>query len=297
VTEIEWLFFVQTSVPPSACPGLGYAEFPNETAPYTENILIDYDEEPVPQDPGLRAKKLNFGSGVVGFTNAPNRAPQADAGEDQLVECGVTTVTIDGSASDDFDPIDRELGLAFAWTGQGIPDGADDYPSFEVAVADLAAGANVFDLTVTDSGTCPGGVLADSDSMTVTVNPDVTGPTIHSVVPEPGLLWPPDHEMIPVTLTVDATDDCGAISCSVVAVTMNDNDEGNGANTFPDWEFDGAPVVLPDSLSLLLRAERSEGGTSVDDTRVYTIDVVCDDEAGNSTAASTEVLVFSDQGG
>ena len=147
------------------------------------------------------------------------------------------------------------------------------------------------------------------DSVTITLNPDLTGPTIHSITPDPATIWPPNHEMVPVTLTVDATDECGDVFCRIVDITHSDLDEngnesGNGANTSPDWLFDGQSVLIPQPINASLRSERTEGNTSVDDTRKYTIRVRCEDEAGNATCDenapetcdAAEVLVFSDQG-
>ena len=91
--------------------------------------------------------------------------------------------------------------------------------------------------------------------------------------------------------------DCAGAN-RVTDVTMNDSDEGNGAGTFPDWLFDPtATVEAPGTLDLELRAERSEGSNSVDDTRIYTVTVECENGAGASATSSVEVTVVSDQGG
>ena len=169
------------------------------------------------------------------------------------MDCGVSTVTIDGSASSDPDPVDQERGLSFEWTsptGSHIPEGFETAAMFDVDVEDLLPGANVYNLKVTDNGVCPGGVMYDdTGTVTIPVDPDVAAPTINSLAPDPALLWPPNHEMIPVTLTVDATDECGDVSCRIVDVMHSDVPEtGNGANTFPDWEYDGEPVLAPGAL-------------------------------------------------
>jgi len=294
VTELEWLFFIVEDIDENDCPGLLYTHDTGPTQPYTDNILTEFEAvvPDLPNDPGLKAQKLDFGSGLVGVTGAPNRPPVADAGEDQSFECGSTaTVTLDGSGSYDFDPIDADQ-LTYSWTGPGAVDDV----TFEVALADLEPGNSIYTLTVTDSGYCPGtGALSDTDSVTITVEGDGGPPAIDSLTASPNSLWPPDHEMIPVTLTVDATDDCEPVSCEITGVTStdptgapDDPDSGNGANTYPDWLVTGP-------LTLDLRAERSEGGDSVDDTRVYTIGVEC--TAGDDTVGSTvTVSVVSDQG-
>ena len=311
ITDIEYFFFVSQLVGAEDCACLLYSTSTEPVTQYSLNITTGYDPDPFPNDPGLRAEKLNLGSSVVAAISCPNRNPFADAGPDQTLECGASSVTIDGSASFDNDPIDQELdALMFSWSGPGIPG---TYPgteaTFDVAVADLEPGENHFDLTVTDTGICPGGILSGMDSVTITLNPDLTGPTIHSITPDPATIWPPNHEMMPVTLTVDATDECGDVFCRIVDITHSDLDEngnesGNGANTSPDWLFDGQSVLIPQPINASLRSERTEGNTSVDDTRKYTIRVRCEDEVGNATCDenapetcdAAEVLVFSDQG-
>jgi hypothetical protein len=86
------------------------------------------------------------------------------------------------------------------------------------------------------------------------------------------------------------------VSCEIVDVTStdpvggpDDPDTGDGGSTFPDWIITGA-------LTVDLRAERSEGGDSVNDTRTYTVFVTCTDAAGNTTPGSVEVGIVSDQG-
>ena len=115
---------------------------------------------------------------------------------------------------------------------------------------------------------------------------------------DPDSLWPPNHQMVPVAVTADVSGGCdGTATCQIVGVESSDPsgapddpDTGDGGGTYPDW-------VVTGPLTVDLRAERSEGGDSVDDARVYTISVVCTDGAGNTVDDFVEVLVVSDQGG
>ena len=121
---------------------------------------------------------------------------------------------------------------------------------------------------------------------TVTVV-DTTPPTIHSVTATPNTLWPPNHQMVPVAVTVDVSDICDAQpTCKIISVTSNEpvNGTGDGA-TSPDWEIVG-------DLAVRLRAERA-GPKSV---RVYTITVRCTDDSGNSSQRTVPVSVVHDQG-
>ena len=302
ITEIEWIFFVVADVLPEDRPGLLFSHETGPAEPYVDNILTGF--EPIvpdlPNDPAVIGRRGDFGSGLVGVTNAPNRPPVAEAGSDQTLECssGTGTVTIDGSASFDDDPIDADT-LTFFWSGSAtIPDGAEDDAMFVVNIADLGVGTHTYTLTVTDSGLFSAeGLLTDSDTVTITVNADDAAPSVDAVVADPVTLWPPNHALVPVTLSVDASDACDpAVSCEIVDVTStdpvggpDDPDTGDGGSTFPDWIITGA-------LTVDLRAERSEGGDSVNDTRIYTVFVTCTDAAGNTTPGSVEVGIVSDQG-
>ncbi len=118
---------------------------------------------------------------------------------------------------------------------------------------------------------------------------DTVPPTINSVSASPDVLWPPNHKMVDVTVTVDCEDICNPEpDCWIVGVTSNEliNGPGDG-NTEPDWElFDDEPLVV------LLRAERAGGGTG----RIYTIHIECMDASGNIAEAIVDVIVPHDQG-
>lgn len=121
---------------------------------------------------------------------------------------------------------------------------------------------------------------SDTETFNVTVV-DTTAPVIISVTATPDSLWPPDHKMYPVTVSVVAIDTVDAtLTSTIISVSSSQpvNDEGDG-NTSPDWEIKGP-------LTVDLRAERSG---NID--RIYTITVQTTDESGNSTTATTEVRV------
>jgi hypothetical protein len=136
--------------------------------------------------------------------------------------------------------------------------------------------------------------LSATCSFTVTVT-DTVPPSIASTVASPDSLWPPNHKLVPITITASATDNCNpAPSCRIVSVTANEPVLGPGSgNTDPDWVItDPGPKVSPAALGVELRAERAGGGTG----RVYRIDTTCADTSGNATAAATTVTVPHDQG-
>jgi hypothetical protein len=104
------------------------------------------------------------------------------------------------------------------------------------------------------------------------------------VATTPHVLWPPFGQMVPVNVTVSATDLGGTPACTITRVA---SDEPVRRVFFgrpqPDWQITGP-------LSLRLRAERDGFG----DGRVYTITVTCTDPSGNRSNATGTVLVPHD---
>jgi hypothetical protein len=109
----------------------------------------------------------------------------------------------------------------------------------------------------------------------VIVEADATAPVILSVRPSEALLWPPNHQLVPITVTVEAFDpDGGPIDARIVNVSSNQPVDGDF-----DWRLTGA-------LTLDLRAER-DGGSD----RIYTIEVEVVDGNSNATRGTCEVRV------
>lgn len=129
------------------------------------------------------------------------------------------------------------------------------------------------------------GNLSSCDQVITVV--DTTAPIISSMSVSPEVLWPPNHKMRPVTVEVDALDNCDPKpGCKVTSVSSNEPVDGLGdGNTAPDWEITG-------DLTVNLRAERSGNGNG----RVYTLTVECTDACGNSSTRTTEVTVPHDKG-
>jgi hypothetical protein len=198
----------------------------------------------------------------------------ARAGPDQVVECSghhATAVTLDGSSTDaDGNPVTLE------WRGVfGTVTGAQP-------TVTLPMGRHEVTLVARDAF---GGTSTDVVVIQVV---DTKAPEIHSVTAAPSSLWPPNHKMVPVAVTVDVSDVCdGTPSCGIVSVTSNEpvNDIGDG-NTEPDWRVTGP-------LTVELRAERAGPLTG----RIYTITVQCTDASGNRSATrEVMVTVPHDQG-
>jgi hypothetical protein len=156
----------------------------------------------------------------------------------------------------------------------GIQSYSLDITSFDCT----DVGANTVTLTVQDVNGNP-----STRSAVVTVQ-DNSAPGIGSVSAQPAVLWPPNHTMLPVVVTIASSDNCAGHTCRIVEISSNEapNATGDG-NTEADWEITGANTVR-------LRAERAAGGTG----RVYTITVECTDASGNTSRSSTSVSVPHD---
>jgi len=115
---------------------------------------------------------------------------------------------------------------------------------------------------------------------------DTTPPTISSVTPSPSTLWPPNHAMVPVNISIVATDTCDPNPvCKVISIASSEPPLGGGSGqTSPDFAITG-----PTSVSL--RAERDGTGSG----RTYTITVQCTDASNNSSQGMTAVTVAHNQ--
>lgn len=223
-----------------------------------------------------------YAYGLVVLTKTPlNEPPVANAGPDQIVEQESyvgTEVTLDGSGSTDPDSTEgtNDDIVAFEWF-----EGETFLGSGEIITHTFPLGSNTVTLVVVDSFG-----ETDEDDVIIVVQ-DTTPPTINSVSASPDTLWPPNHKMVEVTVTVDAEDICDpAPFCKIVDVTSNEPINGPGdGNTEPDWEITG-------ELTVMLRAERAGGGTG----RVYTIHIDCTDASDNTTITMVDVIVPHDKG-
>ncbi|MFC2156533.1 SBBP repeat-containing protein [Acidobacteriota bacterium] len=121
----------------------------------------------------------------------------------------------------------------------------------------------------------------------IVVVEDNTAPQITTITTSRGRLWPANHQMITITLTGEATDNCDPEpKFKILSVTSNEPINGLGdGDTAPDWEIKG-------DMTVDLRAERAGGGNS----RLYTITVEVTDVTGNKTTGTVKVIVPKDMG-
>jgi probable HAF family extracellular repeat protein len=110
------------------------------------------------------------------------------------------------------------------------------------------------------------------------LSPDVTPPVISSVRANPDVIWPANHKMVPIEVTVDVTDDVDpAPTCRITGITSDDQ------GTADD-------VAIVGDLSAEVRAE-SLGLIG----RTYSIAIACSDSSSNSSTAVALVRVPHDQ--
>jgi hypothetical protein len=202
--------------------------------------------------------------------------------------------------------------MTVTWTVNGVNVQSNQVPAGSttnvavVLAANLELGTNLVVVTVSDSA----GGETNCDSTIIvqdTIAPVITGKTL-----SPATLWPPNHKMVPIKISIATQDACCVAGWKIVSVTSNEsgskskqanngksngrsNGKGNGngnssdngsGNTSPDW-------IITGDHGLSLLAERAGTGTG----RIYTITVQAQDCAGNlSEPATLTVTVPHDQG-
>jgi hypothetical protein len=234
-------------------------------------------------DVGLTFEDGSVSMDLVG--DIVNQPPLAIAGAPQVVECDqelAGSVTLDGTGSSDPDGSDDFRSFVW-WKGAAFDPTA--LVGFGPTLATVAPfGTTDYELTVADLRFT---TMASRTQVTVA---DTTGPTITASV-TPTELWPPNHKMVPHTVSIGVTDVCDPSPTFVLkSIVSNepDNDTGDG-NTVNDIQ--GADFGTPD-VDFSLRAERKGNGTG----RQYTITYTATDSSGNSTDAVLVVSVPHDQG-
>lgn len=128
-----------------------------------------------------------------------------------------------------------------------------------------------------------GSVDSNVATVTITIN-DTQAPAVNASAVI-GMLWPPNHDLVNVGLSVTATDNDGMIPTIAVAVFSDEDDHlPAGGGMSPDAK-DIAPTTLR------LRAEREGGG----DGRVYIIRIIATDASNNQSVTYVTVVVPANQ--
>jgi hypothetical protein len=186
-------------------------------------------------------------------------------------------VTIAITATDDTDPNPR-CTVRSVWSEQQIS--ADDWRitgDLEVALRATASPGmdRIYNVVVVCSD-ASGNEAGDSAAVRVPAPAQKTDnpPTIVKLSASPNVLSPPNNEMVPVKIDVEATDDNDPQPrCSVRSVWSEQQISAE------DWKITG-------DFEVSLRATARPG-----EDRVYNITVVCTDSAGNEGGDFTRVTV------
>ena len=120
-----------------------------------------------------------------------------------------------------------------------------------------------------------------SGQFNVTVQ-DTTPPDITALFASPSVLWPANHQMVPVVLsarTADLGDASPACAITSIASSEPANATGDGNSA--------ADMSIAAAMTAALRAERAGNGPG----RTYTIAVRCVDRSGNAAARTAVVSV------
>jgi hypothetical protein len=167
-----------------------------------------------------------------------------------------------------------------------VPNGTE--PATSVPSADVIAIDNCSGLTVTRSGvpannlfpvgeTIINYVATDANGNSTSVRQTVTvidntPPVIAHVTTNPAVLWPPNHQMVDVTVSYDV------VECAIAETWLSvDSDDPDAAS---DWE-------VVDAYHVRLRARRSPRAGD----RVYTITISVKDTQGNLASQKVTVRV------
>jgi hypothetical protein len=121
---------------------------------------------------------------------------------------------------------------------------------------------------------------------------DTTPPSL-TLRAEPSLLWPPNHEMVPVRVSWEARDLCDpAVGVSLVSATSGEPDDAAGMGDGSTMDDIQGAVAGTADADVLLRAERDRMGPG----RVYTLSYQATDGSGNTVPALGVVTVPRDLG-
>jgi hypothetical protein len=168
----------------------------------------------------------------------------------------------------------------YSATATDLVDGSRPVTCDQPSGSTFPLGATTVQCTATDThnNTAHG-------SFVVTVR-DTTPPVIASVTASPKNLWPPNHQMVNVTVNVIASDLVDPAPMShIIAVSSNQPIDGTGdGDTAPDWLVTGP-------LTLQLRSERASGIQ-----RIYTITIATTDANGNTSYGTVNVTVGDGRG-
>lgn len=178
----------------------------------------------------------------------------------------MVSIAFAASATDNSDP--SPVCEVTSVDGHGSPAG-DSAVVGPFSGAVRAVGGTTYTFTVTCHDASGNAATRGVD---VVVPPDTTAPAIASLTASPSIVWPPNDAMVPVTVSLSATDDSEeAPVCSLASITSAGAPAGDSSITGP--------------FAALVRAV---GG------RTYSLRAACHDAAGNAATRDVDVVVPAD---
>ena len=191
----------------------------------------------------------------------------------QVLECAShqgTTANISVQVSDS-----KGHALVIQWVVNNEIKQTDRVPASQPS----SAGHSTYSAIYPDGATDVMAMVYDGESAPVTQSTVVTvrdaaAPAISTLSVNPSVLSPPNHKMVPITISTTLSDICDpAPTAKIVAVTSNEPGVGQ-------YEITG-------DLTLTVQSERNGGGSG----RVYTITVQAADKSGNTSVRDVFVTV------
>jgi len=214
-----------------------------------------------------------------------NVAPTANAGADQTVFRNAT-VSLSGTFTDPAGAADDAYVWSWDLNGDGVPDatGLTSYGSAVSASASFpAAGTYTLTFWVTDKD---GGASSDTVVITVVDQP----PDCSLAAPSIALLWPPNHQMVDVTINGVTDPDGDPVTVTITSIFQDEPvDDIADGHTSPDGAGVGTGTAS-------VRAERSGSKKNYGNGRVYQIGFTATD-GDLSCSGKVAVGVPHDQGG
>jgi hypothetical protein len=195
-------------------------------------------------------------------------------------DCGVAAVDVNVGISETTG--NATLGVPSVNIAQ--QDGTNVAIDGSVLVSNLTASPAAVRIDISATDNCG----LQTDQSYVALVSDTIPPTI-DVSLAPDTLWPPNHKMHDIDVTVSAQDNCGNVTVVLESLTSDEPDDSTGDGRFIN-DIQNAATGTND-ISFLLRAERMENN----DGRVYTAAYKATDGSDNETSDSATVEVPDNQ--
>ncbi|MFL6276235.1 MAG: FG-GAP-like repeat-containing protein [Blastocatellia bacterium] len=234
-----------------------------------------------------------LGNGTGGFGPATNLTMNSNSNSVVVADFNNDSKLDLATANTGSNNISVRFGL-----GTGSFGAATNYPvgtnPYAIAAGNFNSDVVVIDQTILSGPNVPNFATKTICAQVLSFSPfviasvlDQTPPVITNMSASPSVIWPPDHNMIDVTVNYGAFDDFTPPAAIVPSLEVSSNEPVNttgDGNTEPDIE-------IVDAHHVRLRAERSGSG----DGRVYTITITCKDSAQNASTRTVTVVVPRNQ--